>query len=532
LVRLACERHLEDLRTGHERGLRWDQARADNAIEFFSFLLLSEGAFAGKPFRLEPFEAFIVGSLFGWIGPDGHRRFRNAYIEIAKGNGKTPMAAGIGLYGLVADEEASAEVYTAGVTRDQANYILRDARKFVENSPALKARVEVGAHNLAFAATDSFMRGVSSEARSLDQKRVHMALIDEIHEHPDSLVVDKMRAGTKGRRQALIIEITNSGYDRHSVCWQHHDYSVKVLEGLENDAWFAYVCGLDEGDDWTDEKVWPKANPGLDTIITRKYLREQVAEAQGIPAKENLVKRLNFCIWTEQATRFIPLERWDACPPLTPEEELKGREAWGGLDLASTTDLAALWLWLPDEDDYDILVRLWCPEEGVAKRSKRDRVPYDRWVDQGFIKATEGDVTDYDVIRADLAELGETYRINEIGYDPWNATQLVTQLTSDGLLMVPIRQGFASLSAPTKEILKLILEKRVRLGGHPVLRWMAQNVAVRTDPAGNIKPDKERSSDRIDAIAAGVTGLARVIVRQSEGPSVYETRGMLWIDVE
>src|SRR5262245_25267135 len=313
LVRLAGDRHMRDLEEGSRRELHFDERAATRSIEFFSFLRLAEGEHAGKPFRLEPFEQFIVGSLFGWKGSDGFRRFRNGYVEMGKGNGKSPLAAGIALYGLSADGETGAEVYSAAVTRDQAKIVFADAVKMVTASPALSRRIDRTVNNLAVLSTNSFFRPVSSEARGLDGKRVHIAVIDEIHEHPSSHVVDKMRAGTKGRRQALIFEITNSGYDRNSVCWAHHEYSTKVLDRIiQDDSWFTYVCQLDpceecqrQGktqpqdncpncDQWTDEKVWIKANPCLDVSITRRYLSEQVREAQGMPSKQNIVKRLNF----------------------------------------------------------------------------------------------------------------------------------------------------------------------------------------------------------------------------------------------
>lgn len=316
LVRLACLRHLKDQEEGKSRGLKWDVAAANRAIEFFGYLRLADGQFAGQPFKLQPFQQFIVGCVFGWLGPDGFRRFRTAYCEEAKGNGKTPQAAAIGLYGLVADDEAGAEIYPAATTREQAGILFRDAKRLVESSPQLRKRLEVQQYNISHPASGSFLRPVSSEHRGLDGKRPHMALIDEIHEHPTSLVVDKLRAGTKARRQALIFETTNAGYDRTTVCWTHHEYSVKVLEDVvEDDSWFAYVAALDccdkcraEGktqptdnckqcDQWDDEAVWTKANPGLDTILPRKYLREQVHEAKGMPSKESIVKRLNFCLW-------------------------------------------------------------------------------------------------------------------------------------------------------------------------------------------------------------------------------------------
>jgi phage terminase large subunit-like protein len=276
----------------------------------------------------------------------------------------------------------------------------------VESSPALSARITKSGknhvYNLALLATASFFRPVSSEGRGLDGKRVHYAALDEIHEHIDATVVDKMRAGTKGRRQALIYEITNSGYDRHSVCWRHHEYSRMVLEGMmENDSWFAYVCGLDDGDDWHDEKVWLKANPNLGISITEKYLREQVQEADGMPSKENIVKRLNFCIWTEQSTRWMALEKWDACDGVVDAEALAGEFCYGGLDLAITRDLSALVLVFPPSGDrrsWQILPFFWCPADDIAERSKRDHVPYDVWAREGSIEVTPGNVTDHDFI--------------------------------------------------------------------------------------------------------------------------------------
>ena len=292
-VRLAAARHLRDLETGPARGLHFDHDAAERALRFFGFLQLAEGEFAGKPFNLELWQQFIIGSLFGWMGADGYRRFRKAYIEIGKGNGKSPLAAGVGLYGLVADGEAGAEIYSAAVTRDQAGILWTDAKHMVEASAALRDRIDINVSNLAFSATNSYFRPVSSEARSLDGKRVFMALVDELHEHRTPMVVDKMQAGTKGRRQPLIFEITNSGYDRTSVCWQHHEYSRQILEGtLEDDGWFAYIAALDEGDDYRDRDVWIKANPNLGVSITHKYLEEQVREADGMPAKANIVKRL------------------------------------------------------------------------------------------------------------------------------------------------------------------------------------------------------------------------------------------------
>jgi phage terminase large subunit-like protein len=530
-VRLAAQRHLDDLRNGPKRALRWDREAAEYALAFFpGWLRLAEGPFAGEPFVLQPWQQFVVGSLFGWYREDdGTRRFRTAYIECGKGNGKTPLAAGIGLFGLVADGEPAAEIYTAGVTREQANYILADARKMVERSPALRARVQINAHNLAVVSTGSYMRSVSSEARSLDQRRVHMALIDEIHEHPTDLVVDKMRAGTKGRRNPLIVEITNAGYDRHSICWRHHDYSAKVLEGaIQNDSWFAMLFGLDEGDDWTDERVWPKANPNLGVSVSLRYLREQVAEALAMPAQASIVKRLNFCVWVEASAGAVDMRHWDQ--GAEDPQIAAGDEVYAALDLASTTDLTAFVVAKESPDGVlDVLAWFWCPEEGIRQRSQRDHVPYELWVREGWIRATPGNVTDYDQVRRDVRELAGVYRIRALAYDRWNATQLITQLQEDGANCIPMGQGFASLAAPTRDVLTKIAAGKIRHGGNPVLRWMASNLVVETDAAGNQKPSKARSTEKIDGMVALIMaqGLITAGAGEVPQPSVYEKRGVL-----
>jgi phage terminase large subunit-like protein len=524
-VRLACARHLRDLKAGRKRGLTFDAALAARAVSFFPDVLrLFEGQHAGQPFTLQPWQQFIVGALFGWKRADGSRRFRNAYIESAKGSGKSPLAAGLAIYMLTADGEASAEVYAAAVTRDQAGIMFRDADRMVAASPGLKRRIQQSVHNLAHASSGSFLRPVSSEARSLDGKRVHAAFIDEIHEHRDSLVVDKMRAGTKGRRQALIFEITNSGYDRHSVCFQHHEYSRKVVEGvIEDDAWFAYVCSLDEGDEWTDEAVWLKANPNLGVSIPLDYLREQVREAVGMPAKQNIVKRLNLCIWTEQADRWLDVALWDAMDAPVDETLLLGRRCFGGLDLSSTTDLTALALLFPpleDEDLWTLLMRYWIPADNLMRRVQKDGVPYNVWRDQGLIRTTEGNVVDKDFIEAEVIALAGKYQLAELAFDRMFADQLVTHLMGEGLTMVPFGQGFYSMAAPTKEFERLVMGGRFAHGGHPVLRWNIANVAVRTDPAGNLKPDKEKSTERIDGVVAAIMALGRATVAPSDAPFV------------
>jgi phage terminase large subunit-like protein len=530
-VRLACERHLRDLEQGAARGLTFDVQLAARAIAFIECLTLADGEHAGQPFTLQPWQAFVVGSLFGWLAPDGFRRFRTAYVEIGKGNGKTPMAAAIALYLALADGETGAEVYTAAVSRDQAKICFRDVQRFAEASPALASRLKVDAQNVAHHASGSYIRPVSSEGRGLDGKRVHGALIDEIHEHQTSVVVDKMRAGTKGRRQALIVEITNSGYDRHSVCWDHHEYSTKVVQGIvENDSWFGYVAALDEGDDWLDDPTcWVKANPNLGVSITEKYLQEQVAEARDIPSKRNIVARLLFCVWTEQSSVWVPIEHWDKGAVPLNLEQLRGRECFGGLDLASTADIAAHVLVFPPTggERWAVLPRFWCPQDGIRLRSRRDGVPYDRWAQEGHIVATDGNQIDYAFLRDSIQRDAELYRFKGIAFDRWNSSHLVQELLADGFNMLGFGQGFASMAAPVRELQRLIMSEQIAHGGHPVLRWMISNIAAAQDPAGNEKFDKSKSGDKIDGAVALAMALGIAIADEIKGPSVYETRGVL-----
>ncbi len=549
-VRKACERHLRDLEHGAARGLRFDAGAADDAIAFFPRVLrLAEGEFEGVPFVLQPWQQFIVGSLFGWKRADGFRRFREAYVEASKGAGKSPLAAGIGLAGLVADGEPSAEIYAAAVKLDQAKILFRDAEKMVDASPALKARLTKTTNNIAYLATGSFFRAISSEKRGLDGPRVHMGLLDEIHEHPDDTVVEKIKKGRKGRRQPLIFMITNSGYDRHTVCWHYHEYAEKVLQQvLDDDEFFAYVCGLDpcvqcfadghmqpkEGcpncDDWRDEHVWPKANPNLGVSVMLDYLRSEVRQAIEIPSRRNITLRLNFCIWTESAALWIPIEKWRACSvvPQGPgaaqawaayAERLRGRRCFGGLDLSTRTDLTALVLRFVEDDEVyvDTLEWFWAPQERIAQRSAKDGVPYDRWAADGLLFATDGAVVDYSAIeRFIIDELQGQYQIEQLGFDPWNATDLATRLMKHGAPMVEVRQGYYSLSEGSKSWESLVVSGRERHRGHALMGWMVSNVSIETDPAGNIKPSKRRSKDRVDGPVARV--IAESLAIRHAGP--------------
>ena len=524
LVRLAAQRHVDDLQTGAARGLSFDGKAATAAIEFFHAFLRHPD---GRPFDLAPFQAFIVGSVFGWKSA-GVRRFRYLLLLTGKGGGKSPLAAGIALAVLFLDGEAAAEIYCAAVTRDQARIPFVDCTRMAQASPDLLRALDINDNNIAHPSTGSFIRPISSEARALDGKRVAVALIDELMEHPNADVYDKMRAGTKTRRQPLIMALTNAGYDKHSIAWRLYEYSTRVLSGAQpNDSWFAFVAALDPCDpcrtagyeqpneecplcdDWTDERVWTKANPLLDLALPRQYLREQVEEALAMPSKQAIVKRLNFSLWTSASVRWLPPDAWAACGVRVDPIALRGRSCIAGLDLSETHDLSALVLLFPDDaGGYDVLAFFWCPEGDIRQRAQRDHAPYDEWERAGVLTATPGSAIDHDVIRQHILAIGRDYEIRAVAYDPWKGRQLAMRLQEDGVPMVEIGQSGANIAPAARELERLVLARQLRHGNHPLLTWCAGNAVADVDVNGNVRPSKRKSTERIDGIAALVTALA------------------------
>ncbi len=534
LVKLACQRHLDDLVKGKARGLIWDGDAARHAVAFFGHLRHSTGEWARQSFELLPWQCFVIGSLYGWKRKDGLRRFRTAYVEVARKNGKSVMLAGTALYALVADGELGSHVYAAATTRDQARIVFGEAERMVEASPALRARVTRTVNNLAVLPTSSWFRPLSADASKMDGLNVHFAAVDEVHEHPNAEIIQKLNTATGARRQPLIFEITTAGYDRLSVCWQHHEFSVKVLEGSvpaeASDSWFAYIATIDEGDDWTNPAVWIKANPSLGVTVKVEDLKRQVDEAREMPAQQNAIRRLRLNEWTEQVTRWIDMGVWaDGNQPFD-EEELIGRPCYGGLDLARVNDLSSLALVFPPEQPDEmvkVIWRHWCPEDDILRRARRDRAPYTVWRDTGFLTATEGNTTDFKFIEAGILALAAKFNILEIAYDRTFAGEIVRNLQDEGVTMVEFGQGFISMGPAAAEFMRLLIGRTLQHGGNPVATWCASNVTARRDPAGNEKPDKERSTERIDAIVAAIMAVGRL--QMAQGGSVYEERGLLMI---
>lgn len=525
-VRNACARHLRDLVDGPARGLRWDVDAAAHAIQFFEeCLCLNGGEYEGQPFLLDHWQAFIVGSLYGWMitlpSKTGQleevRRFQVAYVETGKGSGKSPLAAGIGIKGLCADGEQRAEVYAAATRKDQAQILFRDAVAMWQQSPMLlKVLTPSGSGenvwNLGYRHTGSFFRPISAEVKSGPRPSVY--LVDEFHEHPTAEVLEMGRAGFKTRRNPLMFVITNSGSGKTSPCALYHDMAGKVAAGtLTNDRLFAYICGLDDGDDpMRDESCWAKANPSLQFrgLPGLEYLRAQVVEANGLPAKESLVRRLNFCQWTEAINPWLSAAVWEPCRRTFTPEQLRGRRAYGGLDLSSTRDLTAFVLLVEPAEDgepWHLLSWCWLPDQGLQDRCDRDRVDYLTWRNAGHLETTPGAAIDKRHVAMRLMQICQGFDVQSISYDRWRIEDLRQAIATDGLdlpPLLPFGQGFKDMSPALDAFEVAIFNQQLVHNGHPVLTWCAANAVTTTDPAGNRKLDKAKATGRIDLIVAAV----------------------------
>ncbi|RZL08599.1 MAG: terminase large subunit [Rubrivivax sp.] len=516
-VRDACARHLRDLKDGKKRGLHFDVDKAMHAIGFFKDVLrLNGGEFEGVAYELLPWQAFIVGCLFGWMGADGYRRFRKAYIETGKGSGKSPLAAGIGHYGLMADKEPRAEIYAAATKKDQAMILFRDAVAMVDQSPALASRLlksgtGLNVWNLAYLKTGSFFRPISADDGQ-SGPRPHISLIDEVHEHKTAYVVEMLKAGQKGRRQPLTVMITNSGTNKQTVCWDFHEYGTKVCAGtLQDDAFFAYICALDKGEDpFTDPACWIKANPSLGVTIQDRYLIDQITEAKGMPGREATVRRLNFCQWVAAASPWISPHVWFDCEEKDFDQDLLlGRRCWGGLDLSSTQDLTALvLLFEPTKADpvWRQVEYFWLPEDTLLEKEKKDKVSYSVWRDEGHLRTTPGKAINKLAVCIELAEIASLYDLQGVAYDRWRIEDLKVLLDQEGisLPMQPFGQGYKDMAPAVDEYERLLLASTVKHAANPVMTWCAANAVVVTDPAGNRKVSKEKATGRVDGIVAAV----------------------------
>lgn len=513
----------------------YDKAKADRAVKFIENLCHTKGKWAGKRFWLLPWQEQLIRDIFGIVKPDGYRQFRTAFVEICKKVGKSELAAAVALYLLYADNEPSAEVYGAAADRQQASIVFDVARQMVEMSPALlkRSKLMTATKRIVNYGNSGYYQVLSAEVGGKHGFSVSGLVFDEIHTQPNRQLYDVLTKGSSDARQnPLHFIITTAGTDRHSIAYELHTKAVDILEGRRVDpTFYPVVYGLKDDEDWEDEANWYKVNPSLGYTVDIERLRDAYREAKQNPADEVTFKWLRLNMWVSSTVAWIP----DAIFMKGNEEidlaALEGRDCYGGLDLSSTGDITALVLMFPprDEDEkYILLPFFWVPEETIPQRVKAASVPYDIWEKQGFLLSTEGNVIHYDFIEKFINDLAEKYHIVEIAVDRWNATQMIQNLEGDGFTMVPFGQGFASMSGPTKDFYRLLMEGQIIHGGHPVLRWMAGNVVVDTDPAGNIKVTKAKSKEKIDGIVAAIMALDRCIRNQTEPQgSVYDERGLL-----
>jgi phage terminase large subunit-like protein len=527
-VRLACERHFRDLESGN---WIWDTAEVQRRLDFFGHLTLFDGRFSGESFELHESQQFVLGSIYGWRNEDGTRRYRYAYIEIPRKNGKTTLLSGVGIQELMA--ENGAQVYSVATKEDQAKISWKMGQKMIEKSDHLRRRLTLRVKETRFELRDGSWRPLGSDSNTLDGLNPSCALFDELHAWPARDLWDVIDDGLGSRDQPLVLQITTAGYNKFSICYEQRKHVCSILEGKDgyvDDRYFGIIFTVDDPNDWGNENEWRKANPMLDVCKSMDFMRDQYRLAVQQVGKENAFKNKQLNIWTEAALRWLKMDRWDAggAEEFDPSV-LRGRTCYGGLDLARVSDLSSLQLYFPARDESEkahVLSWFWCPDENIRERSRRDRVPYVQWANEGLITPTDGDTTDFRFIGAEILDLAKLYDIQEIAYDRTFAGELIRDLTEEGITMVPFGQGFISMGSPSAELERLVVSGKLLHNNHPILRWNAANAVTSTDPAGNIKPDKKKAQERIDGIVALIMAIGRASVH-TPITSVYKTRGLL-----
>lgn len=536
LVHLACERHFRDIERGPQRGLSWRPDIALHRIRFFAFLNHSKGEWGGQPLMLTPWQTFIVGSVYGWLRADGTRRFRTVYQEVPRKNGKSTLLAGIGISALVGDKEPGAEIYAAATRREQARIVFDEARRMVRGSPQLRMRVGIFQLNMSVDLTASKFEPLSADDKTLDGLNPHCVIIDELHKHRSRAVLDVLDTAMGSRRQPLLWIITTAGDDTpETVYAQENDYAIRVLERVvheaDADTHFVYISTIDKGDRWDDPKVWAKANPNWGVSVKPDDMRRQARKSKNSPGALAEFMRTRLNVRTASAGRFIDMDLWDRntlCPALSRsviyrsemEERLRDRRFYGAIDLSSKVDLSAWVKLYPPETEgerWAVLAQFWMPAETVTVKTDRDQVQYRRWIDEGWVDATPGNVIDHDEIRNTVIEDCHRWEPIAIAFDPWNATQLALTLQSEGLPVAEFIQGIRSYTAPTKEFEAMLLREVIDHGSNPVLRWMAGNLSVQRDKNENMMPTKQHSRGRIDGMTALIMTVGRALLADQLG---------------
>lgn len=510
----------------------FDWKEAHRVIRFFERELRHvKGELAGQNLTLEKWQRRIIKRSFGWMTRENKaRKFKIVWIELPRKNGKSFLASGASLYLTFGDKEPGAEVVSAAADTEQAAIVFDSARQMMDANPKLSSMGRSYKRTIVVPQTHTSYKVLSAEAYSKHGKNLHGIIVDEVHVQPSPELIDVLLTSRGSRRQPMCWMLTTAGHGRTSVCWDYHDYAIKVRDGIiEDHTFYPCIFAADPEDDWTAEETWKKANPNYGVSIRPEFLREECEKAKNSRRYENTFKRLYLNLWTEQETRWLQMERWEKAPQGVDDTTLKTLPCWGGLDLSTNLDITALTLAFPLPDN-DVQLKSWffVPQERIAERSLKDKVPYDVWEKEGYIFPTPGNVVDYEYLRRFILDRKDEYDIRELAIDPWNAIHLSTLLNGDGLTVIPFRQGYSSLSGPSKELEKLLVGGDLRHGHNPVLRWMAANVAIEQDAAGNIKPSKKKSTERIDGIVSSIMALGRLIVHNSGTErSVYDGRGIL-----
>lgn len=527
-VTLAIKRYYNDLENALDKGWYFDRKAAQRAISFIEKLKHTKGKWAGQRFKLEPWQQFILWNIFGWMKADGTRRFRYVYVEIARKNGKTALSAGIGLYMLFADGEARPEVYSAATAKDQARICFSDAVEIVKKTD-LKNYLSPYRNSIVYELKGGTMKPLSSDYGTHDGLNPSCGIIDEFHAHKDSGMFDVIKSAFGARRQPLMFIITTAGFNKNGACYAYRSNVIKVLQGInEDDSLFGIIYTLDCKEEWDNPKMWVKSNPNLGVSVFPEYLSDQVNDAKNRPEAVRNVMTKNVNLWVDAEKTWIFDDMWQKCIGSTERESLRGCQCWGGLDLSNVSDITAFVLLFHENERFQLLPFFWIPEEKMLEKIRKENINYDKWVQQGYVKVTAGNVLDYDFVKADILQIVEEFDLQSTAYDRWNASQTIIDLQNEGMECSPFGQGYGSMGAPTKEFEKMVLTEKIEHFGNPVLRWMMSSTVVKTDPAGNIKPDKEKSVQKIDGIVASIMALGEWMTAQSEEDNnPYNQRGML-----
>lgn len=542
-VRLACQRHLDDLKKYKGKGAKYrfnpllkrkngkEYYPADSICAFIELLPHVKGPKAGDQIRLEPWQVFNLAVSFGWVKKDGKRRFRRVYIEVPRGNAKSTLSSGVALYMLTADGEGGAEVYSLATTRDQARIVFGDAQTMARRSAGFRQRfgVDVNAHNMSVLGTGSKFEPLSAEGSTLDGLNIHFACIDELHAHKTRAVYDVTETGTGKRDNSLLWVITTAGSNRAGICYEVRTFVTKVLDGIfEDDSQYGIIYGLDDGDDWTTEEALIKANPNWGVSVREEILLPLQSKAMQLPSATNNFLTKHLDVWVSTDTAWMDMRAWDACGDgKLSIDDFAGKPCWIGLDLASKVDIAALVILFEGDDGRFVCFgKYYLPEEAVIDSGNSQ---YSGWEREGRLTVTPGNVTDYAWIEADLIDICARFDVKAVAYDPFQATQLSTRMMGEGLPMLEVRPTVLNFSEPMKSLEALVLQKKLRHDACPVMTWMVSNVVAHLDAKDNIYPRKERPENKIDGVVALIMAISRAILKGEDDTSIYEERGILTI---